>query len=965
MASLGTGYLYNWGVGFSGENSIPNELTGSIASGFIGVGNTFNAVQIIDPPIVLGPPANTPLRKSYGKFGFAFYNSDSSISPLHKLEIFSSFSGTGSGAFLSGNDFIGKIVMTTNAGDTGIKNNRAFVSLGKTLGTGSGIYTYPQDTFISINKNNFRYKEYDTWSGDYSLFIQNQFSGYYDSSVNKFKIFSGNDGGAVIKDLGGTNGVLNNLHLYEIQYGTLEPIQSGKLVRQKILFQNLNTEYPKYEQVQTIDNKAWASYNTSTGLLNNTQNVFAYAFQFIDVATTRDSGIVITSGTQQNPFEYLQKLEVPTITSGFDTSFTNYIGYCFSRSTCPEPNLPAEDIQECFTGNSVTGNEYKEFVSGVLKKYASQEYQNEADAASNIVISSGVTISNLFTYQTGQIYFNNFITGDKIKFNLYNFDYTGDYKNYHLNNNPIYPSLDFTLSYPQDFSNIDQLVAKLNQNLYNINPWVWYPYECLSGQATGIYISGKLMSFEKLTGSGFTIGNKNYNNVISYRSLRNYKRGFNLKFDLINREEYVEDLYQQVFRKGFSYLVPNVVELQGLSGTDWIVLDRRSGLYDSLTGLKPTKIPIDVDPNLFLSTGEPFLNSNQLEENILPSETGIEEILFSGGFQTLQRFKQTTYNSAPPYCNVRTDVRNINIVQATGWPVGYDPCGKNKDQGEKEEPPSGQGQAGEDQKLELFLNVKRTGWLLEPTGIYLSCITGPDYNPSKIQFSGYRVVMRNFSGLSPYGENLYLKPRNEIYISNINFWSLEPTGIPVHTGKSQCLIGSKYQVDVADIVAVPFNYDFNYTITGENQKGLFTAYNYPIIYPYKAFYPTGAISDNNKTVIGGASTGYFALSGLGGNTLLLSSGSRLSIYVAGYPTESNWATGKSVTWLASANNIIYSGFQLYYNNTGYFSGTATGNGGLGQVTYTGYLPPDAKYLRCAQLSTGSQNIKINFTCAKS
>lgn len=964
MASLGSGYLYNWGIGFSGENSIPLELTGSLVNDFIGVGNTFNVAKVIEKPIVTNQVDQ--IKKPYAKFGFAFYNSDSKTSPLYKLEILSSFSGTQSGDFTSGSDFIGKLYITTNGGAPGVKNNRGLMSLGKTLGTGSGIYLYPQDTFISINKNNLRYKNLDTWSGDYNLFSGNEFTGYFQNNI--FTRFSGVDGGAVIRDVGNTKGAANGLNVYEILYGTQNAVQSGQLVRQKILFQDLKTEYPRYETTQPTDNKTWASYDVRTGILNNSRNVFAYAFQFIDIATTRDSGVVITSGTQNNPFEYLQKLELPILTSGFDTSFSNYIGYCFSKNQCPVDTVKEEDVIECFTGSDISSNEYREFVSGVLKKYESQASQGGVDASSDLSISSGDLVDSLFTYQTGFIYFNNFITGDKINFNLYNFDYTGAYQQYHLNNNPIYPPSGFELLYPSDFSNIDQLVSKLNEKLNNANPWIWYPYECLSGEATGIYISGGVMYFEKLTGSGYESGDKNYNNIISYKSLRNYKQGFDLNFDLVDRQEYVEELYIQVFKKGFSYLIPNVVELQGISGDNWVVLDRRSGVYNNLTGLESTKIPINADPNLFLLSGLNFLNSNDITgQDFIDSETGIQEILFSGGFQTIQSFRQSLSNNAPPYCSIKTSERTINIVQPTGWPAGFNPCksGESEDPDKKEEQAPESGQEDSPPKIELFLNVKRTGWLLEPTGKYLSCITGPDYDPYKIQFSGYRVVMRDFSGLAPTPENIYIKQMPEVYISNINLWSLESTPITAHTGKSQCLIGSKYTLDVADIVAIPFDYNFQYTIAGEDKKGIFTALNYPIVYPLRSFYITGnpvsRVNQNSPGVSNPNTTGFFDLGGSPHVSIRkLSSGSLLHLRLFN-PLFLDWSKGKAAVWECSNNGINFSGFQLYNSGVSYFSGRATGDGGVGIATYTGYLPRDADQFRVSSPVTGVDYFRLSYT----
>lgn len=968
MELKGTGYLYNWGQGSSGENYIPSELINTQFDKILGAGNSFNVAQVADipPAPVISPFIEEILKPkdsfSSGRFNFVFFNSNEQISTLNKLELFSSFSGSGSSPLTSGNNFIGKVILGVEGGQTGTINNRALVSLGQTLGTGSGRYLYPQDTFVTIKKNNLLYKSYETWSGDYGLFTGNNFTGYFVG--NTFIPFSGLDGGAIIKDSVVPN-TANSLNFYEVEYGTKNPIQSNRLVGQKILFKDLNTESPTYEIISPTASKVWSAYDIREGMTNDTKNVFAYAFEFVDFLTTKDSGIIVTSGGQdKTASQYLNSLSAPILTSGFSNSFTNYIGYCFSTKECPDAK-EVENVIECWTGSDVNSVEYAQFVSGILKKYSSKEYVNDIDASTNLVISNAVTVSGFFIYQTGEIYYNNFVSGDKISFNLYPFDYTGFYKSYHLNNNPVYPTTGFILSYPQDFTNINTLVNTLNNRLNNINYNVWYPYDCLAGTSTGIYITGGLMSFEIFSGSGAaTPSDKNFNNIIQYKSLRNYSSGFSLNLNLVDRSQSVQDLWfdKKVFKKGFSYLIPNVVELQGLSGNNWVVLDRRSGLYKALTGLESKSVPLNIDPSLFGLSGK-YLSSESVTgvSEGLPEEE-FKEITISGGFRVLQQFTQTTYNNAPPYCSVNTLERDILITQPTGWsPSVKDPCKfQPPDEKDKEEESEQDGGGGDEELAEFLLNVRRTGWLFQPTNEYLTCLTNPDDNLSRIQFPSYRFVMRELSGVLPKEENLFIQPTNEIYITNINLFSLKSGSIPVMTGDAKCIVGSKYTLDVSDIVAIPFDSDFQYSIENESRSGVFKALNYPIVYPYKSFFPTG----NNISGINIQSpvsvTGYFQIGGIDGISQPLFTGGQLSIQIS-TGSSLQWRSGKFVRWESSVDNNIFSGFRLYNSGIEYFSGIATGDGGLGATLYTGSLPINSKYFRVVQPGSGSDEIRISFT----
>jgi hypothetical protein len=865
--SLGTGFLYNWGNGISGEQFIPENITGVLFSG-VAVGENFNASAAIIPQsniiIVSGEKI-----KDFGRFQFELYTPYESISPINAFQKTSTIYSTGDNqnTGISKENFL---QILTVRKDENVVLNRGLIVSG-TSGENS------LNTFILSKRNNRNYLSGNSWLEYSGEFFYNNFTG-----------FENDDAGIILRDVGLRSSV--NI-LYDVNYGVDPSFVSGS-GKKSILFQNLKIDYPTGKIFDGSNEKAWASYQLNfepklsgydslnnlnfnvsiPGTVNNSQNVFAYAFEFIDIVTLRDSGTLIISGDFGDPFENLRKLEDPKLTTGFDTSFSNYLGYCFTRKPCPDSKEEEiEDVFLCWTGSgseppptsreTATGRAYITFLSGVRDLYKNQGVQKSVfDGFSDLTLSSGVLVSGLFRQQTGQIIFNSFFSGDTISFNLYPFNYNQFYRSYHLGNTPLFPGTGFTLRYPQDFTGIDSLVSILNNRLSGISYPVWYPYACLSGESTGIYITGGLMAFEK----DITIdtGNRNYNNIIKFRSLRNYESGFQLFLNLVDREEFIQNLELQFFRKGFSYLLPDVIELQAKTGDQWLILDRKENLYNQLTGLERTLKPLNSNPELFLDEStEDWLSSSEVTGTGTFSSFDFEEILLQGGYLDLNKFVQRGFNpgNVPPYCpgaEGKSFERDIVIVTPTGWPTGVDGCDPKfiEEQEPCPEPIipfcdeslgcelSTSRQDGclvyeckcptkkQEESLELFLSVLRTGWVLELTGKYLNCLTGPDFNPNKIQFPEYRFVARNFSGLKPSIENQYLVPKNEVYFTNINLFSLKPSGIGIHEGQAQCLIGSDYELQIQDIVALPFNTVFNYTITGEDFSGIYRAQDQIITY---------------------------------------------------------------------------------------------------------------------------------------
>jgi|694.fasta_scaffold33821_4 hypothetical protein len=865
--SLGTGFLYNWGNGISGEQFIPENITGFLFSG-LAVGENFNASASITPEsgiIVISGEKN----KNFGRFRFEIFTPYDSKSPINSFQKTSTIYSTG-GVQNTGISKENFLELITVKREENIVLNRGLVVSGV-----SGNNSI--NTFISSKRNNRNYLSGNSWLEYSGEFFYNNFTG-----------FENDDAGIILRDIGlrSTGSVL-----YRVDYGVDPNFTSGS-GKNTIRFQNLKIDYPTGVFFNASNEKVWASYRLDyepklsgydnfnnlnfnvavPGTVNNSRNVFAYALEFIDIVTLRDSGTLVISGDVEDPFANLRKLEDPKLSTGFDTSFSNYLGYCFTRKPCPDvEEKEIEDVFLCWTGSgseppptsreTATGRAYVRFLSGVRELYKNQGVQKSVfDGFSDLTLSSGVLVSGLFKQQTGQIIYNSFFSGDTISFKLYPFNYTQFYRSYHLGNNPLFPETGFSLRYPQDFTGIDTLVDVLNNRLSGISYPVWYPYDCLSGESTGIYITGGLMAFEKDLSIG--TGNKNYNNIIKFRSLRNYERGFQLSLSLVDREEFIQDLELQYFRKGFSYLIPDVIELQARTGDQWLILDRRENLYNKFTGLERTLVPLNAKPELFLDdSNEDWLSSSEVTGTGTFSFFDFEELFLEGGYLELNAFRQRGFNpgNVPPYCpgaQGKSFERGISIVTPTGWPTGINGCDpKLIEEGEPCPEPiipfcdeslgcvlvSGRDDLGcptvscecpakPKEDLELFLSVLRTGWVLELTGVYLNCLTGPDFNPNKIDFPEYRFVARNFSGLKPDIKNQYLIPKRETYFTNVNLFSVKPSGIGIHEGEAKCLINSDYELQIQDIVALPFNAVFNYTISGEDFSGIYKALDQILTY---------------------------------------------------------------------------------------------------------------------------------------
>lgn len=710
------------------------------------------------------------------------------------------------------------------------------------------------DIFLDLKKNGDLYTFTKTWEDDFEDFSRNHLTG-----------LAPNDPGAVVKSYGGTGSTR-----YNIDYGVITSGYSG-LYKKAVSFKN----FQKYDTLiytnVTSNDKAWASYNVSTGMNRNSRNVFSYSFELAgDIYT---SGSILVGTDYIDPLAAIKSGALPKTTTGVNIAITDISGYCISNEGCDMPGDTPLDAMICWTGEAF-GTGYDAFISGVERDFASQKYVPAFDgSSSSLYIQQSKMSSGIFESITGSIYYNNFLSGDSLSFSLYNYDYTGVYRNYHLFNNPPYPTTGFTLYYPNDFSGIDNLTDVLNSRLRDVSYPVWYIYDCLSGQASGMFITGSLLSFEKEV--DLPTGDLNYNNIIKYSSNRNFISGLNLSIKTVPRRDLTQHSSLSFINSGISYLLPNTIELQGLYSGEWLVLDRQENLYDQLTGLSPLTKDLTIAKNILFASGDVPL---ELAKSGVPTDSiTLKEVNLSGGFKTLKEWVQNGVTTLPPHCGgAESWSRTITVQQPTGWPAGAldSKCGvKDTSQdvcqayaAAHPEAPNGltsnleglgmickgtiveynivngtpcyycTGSSGNDTPLEPSLPVTvsyyRTGWNLNPTGAYLNCLLQPDYDITKLEMPEYRIVLKDCSGRDTSKTPAGMIPRGEIYLMNINFFGGQniPTDQVIFSGDAQCIIGADYVVDVQDNIVLPFTSRFDYTISGEDRSGVYRADNQPVSY---------------------------------------------------------------------------------------------------------------------------------------
>jgi hypothetical protein len=168
----------------------------------------------------------------------------------------------------------------------------------------------------------------------------------------------------------------------------------------------------------------------------------------------------------------------------------------------------------------------------------------------------------------------------------------------------------------------------------------------------------------------------------------------------------------------------------------------------------------------------------------------------------------------------------------------------------------------------------RTGWNLNPTGKYLSCLLqDKNYDITKLSFSKYRIVLTGFSGTTIYNDqDAYYLQQNSFLFEHINLYSAVPTFTQPQMSKAEqtgCIIGSPYTLQVQGTAIIPFTTNYNYNIPDQTYSGVYNALQEPFYYV-----PTGSqeyvkfVHSSGRAVghITGLVSGTFTGSGIISNT---------------------------------------------------------------------------------------------------
>lgn len=721
-------------------------------------------------------------------------------------------------------------------------NNDTYIKLYNE--TGSGLFFSNEET----NINRFLLESNESWLSHYSSFTGYKLSGYDNNSA-----------GIILKINDSTR--INNQNKFHINYGINNTnLVTGNYYKQLIQIRPQkpkNIGYDSYFQNDT----AWASYDVSTGMMIPNK-VFSYAINI--VASGTFSGYSYYTGninvdTETGRAFISNSQKSPELFTGIDSilgflSFDNYKSLCEKIAPCQTDSVENEEI--CYSGNLTDTFSLQAFLSGISQRARSGEViiPEKENNILNSVEAPGIKYSTAIL--TGYILYNNWISGDSITWSLYNFDYSGLYRNYHLNNDPIYPTTGFTLRYPNDWNSLDSLVTKLNEKINSLISYpVWYPYECLSGLESGVYITGKLIEFKKNIQPTGEIPINHFNNRIDFVSNRAYPQiegfesyfSYGLSFSLSQRPPEANLL------NGFNYLIPDIIKLEGFNKNtqNWDILDQKTNLYESFKNveriLKP--IPLKFKPEEFIKEEE----EEQLPEEEFPTGLLCRDQIAS------EPVRVVIYNNNP-LCPPEIKTKNI-IVTAPNQSCQKYTIGPNGEQIPKftaeqlcqaGPPQGGEGEGGgdnlaEDEKPIGNLHIIRTGWNLSQEL----------FNNSN-EYSKYKISLYNFSGI--FNENLLQK--RSFFVENVNLYSVKPIDFTVHTADPICTINADYTIDVQGIVPIEISGIFNYTLIPE-ESGIYRFFNTPFV---------RAIQNNERTIkfnkVTGqitsiSGTGYLTTSGYG------------------------------------------------------------------------------------------------------
>lgn len=480
----------------------------------------------------------------------------------------------------------------------------------------SNIYTTNNTNIFLKNQFQNVINYNNSWLDNKNIFTKYGYTNRFSSNNSAGLILNlSNNANYYVTSRPNNSQLFNNLNTgfsgystYYIDYAVknpYDPISNFNTTKQQITIKQFRYENTGFKATFAFD-ESWAEYDLS-GLMNS-NNAFSWSYNIVE--KVRISGIFFEEFENQDitPKELYTRSSIPFISKNLINYFDSFQTVCKYRLACdedidqPEPKTSSV----CWTGKDIQSDDFNKWLRNKLEENV-DTFSRPAEQAIDILQAVGVEL--YFTTLSGYLLYNNWTTGEQIIWNLYNFDYTGTYRKWHLNNNPPYPSTGFVLTYPYDWNSIDSLVSGLNKRLNNpISYPVWYPYPCTSGEFSGLFINGPLMRFWKNTGTtGDGLPLSHVDNRIDFISLRNLPQvtvkneflekanelitsaggnsiktgsGIQSTISVLDTSYQFDILTLDIPRgpkgyQGFKYLLPQNIVLEGLNRSNnlWEILD--------------------------------------------------------------------------------------------------------------------------------------------------------------------------------------------------------------------------------------------------------------------------------------------------------------------------------------------------------------------------------------------------------
>lgn len=791
---------------------------------------------------------------------------------------------------------------------------------GKCLDTGS-LY-FNNDTYLKLynvtglglfldrnfNKNEtYLISSNESWQSYYTDFTGYGLSGFDNTSAG------------IILNIDDTT-KNNNQNKFNINYGVNEPRNIvGNYHKQLIKIRPQKPKNVGYLGYFANDS-AWATYDVSTGMITGSltpNNVFSYGVDIVtsgvlsgrfyytgDIDVTTETGKAYVLNLEKNPELYTK---IFSTLSGL--SFNNIANFCSKFPECEEPSSPESVTDFCYTGELTDTISFQIFLSGVNEVINTTVINRPDKVISLAIDSTGEIIKYADTQYTGYILYNNWQSGDYIKWDLYGFDYIDLYQTLHLGNYPPYPNTGFILYYPNDFDSLESLVNKLNENVDVLKTYpVWYPYDCLKDTESGIFITGELVKFYKNTDPTGSFPISHFNNRIDFISLRSFPQVEEIEdilsygMSIFSPKKPKNQLYQ-----GWSYLIPTVIQLEGLNREtqNWDILhtNRKEPGVNSLNFISSlNNTPLNFEDSLLSpyiigekdetteSMGSlPGLVEEEEEKEESPPESEEEELTFSLCKEVLftdeQRnidFNQNplcppnVYNkpvivSVPKEeCKEKTIDENGNIVQKRS---NFELCQLKPPGGAGDDGAGGGSSGGEDDDIPvgdyyIINDGSNFGSFGGNTTINSLSLNNHEISVQNSYISDtiydkYKISLSNFLSLPPSPD---LIQKNSFFIRRVKLFNLDTTGFNIHKGPEICSIGSDYTIDVSGLIPIEVSGIWEYNILPE-ESGIYRFFNTPFARKIEENEKTVKFNKVSGQIISPSGTGFLSTSGYGVGTL--------------------------------------------------------------------------------------------------